>query len=245
MVAVGEGGVIVKTTDGGASWSSRTSGTSEDLYGINFGAGGVVAVGANGTMIVSVDLGETWAPRTSGTTADLHAVSTSTQNSAWTTAVGDGGTIVKTTNAGATWFPQFTPTTEDLRGVYALANALQFAVGIDGTVLKTTDGGQDPPTAVADLGADGPGGLLGAPNPFRSATTLRFTLPERAEVRLTVHDAAGRVVRRLLDGPRGAGPHRTIWDGRDSEGAPLPAGVYFSRLEVGDRAESAKLLKLR
>ena len=245
MLAVGEGGVIVKTTDGGASWSPKPSGTTENLYGAGFGGGGVIAVGANGTMILTVNAGETWTPLAPGTTADLHAVDDSGQNSAYLTAVGDGGTIIKSTSSGATWFPQYTPTTKDLRGVAAMSNAVQLAVGLDGTVLQTTDGGQDPPTVVAGV-ADAPlVGLRGEPNPFRTSTTLLFSLPERSVVRLTIHDAAGRVVRRLVEDTLAAGPHRAAWDGRSDAGMTMASGVYFSRLETGSRVHTEKVLLVR
>ncbi len=60
-----------------------------------------------------------------------------------------------------------------------------------------------------------------APNPFTSS--LRIDLPA-ADVpsALAIYDAQGRLVRDLL--PDGA---RVEWNGRDSRGAAVPAGVYF------------------
>jgi len=71
------------------------------------------------------------------------------------------------------------------------------------------------------------------PNPFHPDVTLRYSVPrEGGRVRLIVFDAAGRVVRRLLDAPRPAGPGEVLWDGRDASGARAPSGVYFFRLEL-------------
>jgi hypothetical protein len=73
-----------------------------------------------------------------------------------------------------------------------------------------------------------------APNPAVATTTLRFTLGRPASVTLTIHDLAGRRIRRLLDGcPLSAGPHTATWDGRDNAGAPVAAGVYAVRLTAG------------
>lgn len=47
--------------------------------------------------------------------------------------------------------------------------------------------------------------LTAAPNPFNPATALRFALPAADRVRLTVHDATGRCIRRLLDTSLAAG----------------------------------------
>ena len=54
---------------------------------------------------------------------------------------------------------------------------------------------------------------------------------------------AGRVVRPLLDGlvePTG----RAEWDGLDRQGRPVPAGVYFVRLEAGDVGRTLRVVRL-
>lgn len=68
------------------------------------------------------------------------------------------------------------------------------------------------------------------PNPFNPATTIPFELSRRGRARLTVHDAAGRLVRTLLDAERDAGPHEARWDGADDFGRPAASGVYLCRL---------------
>ncbi len=66
---------------------------------------------------------------------------------------------------------------------------------------------------------------------------LQFALPEAAPAELTVLDAQGRLVRRLVTGRIDAGPHLISWDGRDQLGAPVPAGTYYVRLATGDTRE--------
>jgi flagellar hook assembly protein FlgD len=75
--------------------------------------------------------------------------------------------------------------------------------------------------------------------------TLRFSLPHASEGLLTIHDSAGRLVRRLATGPFAAGPHEIGWDGRDDHGNPVAAGVYFSHLAAGDVQDSRKLVVMR
>jgi hypothetical protein len=65
------------------------------------------------------------------------------------------------------------------------------------------------------------------PNPFRGSTTIGYSLRKASHVDLTVYDAYGRVVRRLVDGFRGAGANRVVFDAGD-----LADGVYFVRLEA-------------
>ena len=65
------------------------------------------------------------------------------------------------------------------------------------------------------------------PNPFNPSTTIRFGLPESAQVRLVVFDVLGRQVRVLLDGTKEAGTHEVVFD---ADG--LPSGTYLYRLET-------------
>lgn len=76
-----------------------------------------------------------------------------------------------------------------------------------------------------------------APNPFHPSTEISFRVSESGPVTLGVYDLAGR---RVAENPLGilaAGPHRTQWDGRREDGSPVPAGLYFLRLQ-GSTARS-------
>ena len=88
--------------------------------------------------------------------------------------------------------------------------------------------------------------LVCSPNPFRDGTSIRYALPTAASVRITVHDAAGRLVR-VLRAPQttAAGAQRLTWDGRDRSGAPVAAGVYFVRLKTADHIASEPVVLLR
>ena len=84
-----------------------------------------------------------------------------------------------------------------------------------------------------------------SPNPFNPVTTIRFTLPESRDVRLTVFDAAGRLVTTLLDETRGVGSHQVEWDGTDAFGRFVGSGIYFYRLNAGKFVESRKMILLK
>lgn len=83
------------------------------------------------------------------------------------------------------------------------------------------------------------------PNPFRTTTTLAFTLDRRSDVRLDVFDVSGRRVRELAVRAFTAGQHTLQWDGRDAGGHALPSGTYFVRLEAGTRVDRRKVKLLR
>ncbi len=83
------------------------------------------------------------------------------------------------------------------------------------------------------------------PNPARGSTSLGFSLPREADVRLKVYDVAGRLVRTLVEGRVSAGEGVKIWDGRDDGGLPAADGVYFYRLETGAEILTRKLILVR
>ncbi len=137
--AVGEGGLFA-TTNGGATWSARTSGNWASLYDIAFSdATRGWAVGDGGAIRVTRDGGATWSAQTSGSRENLEGVAFSDATRGW--AVGDGGTIVATTNGGATWSARTSGSSAWLFSV-AFSDATHgWAVGDGGTILATSDGG--------------------------------------------------------------------------------------------------------
>ena len=65
------------------------------------------------------------------------------------------------------------------------------------------------------------------PNPFTQSTTLRYSLPQPMQVRLTVYDMLGREVALLVNAQQEAGIHTAEFDA-----GSLPAGVYLARIEL-------------
>jgi hypothetical protein len=82
------------------------------------------------------------------------------------------------------------------------------------------------------------------PNPFRPVTTIRYTLDRDAEVSLKIYDVRGAVVRVLHRGRQEEGAHSFQWDGRSEDGRRVATGVYFYQLQVGDRREAKKMIRL-
>jgi len=74
--------------------------------------------------------------------------------------------------------------------------------------------------------------LSNYPNPFNPETTIRFTLPEAAEVTVMIYDITGALIRTLKENDQySAGAHRIVWDGMDSAGRSAASGVYLYRLQ--------------
>lgn len=102
-------------------------------------------------------------------------------------------------------------------------------------------------TVVQELPAPVKGRLLNPhPNPFNPSTRLSFVLDEPAELSLSVHDASGRRIRDLWNGPRERGESVIVWDGLDDDGRPVPSGLYFASMGLdGRHVESRKLVLLK
>lgn len=82
------------------------------------------------------------------------------------------------------------------------------------------------------------------PNPSQGDVTLNLVLPQGRGVDLGVFDATGRAVRRWNGVRPDAGANATLrWDGKTSDGARVPAGVYFVRSAV-DGASSSSQVRL-
>ena len=78
------------------------------------------------------------------------------------------------------------------------------------------------------------------PNPFNPSTTIRYALPMRAQVRLTVYNVLGQIVVTPIQGEQQAGYHDLRFDGTN-----LASGVYFYRIQAGSFVQVKKLLLLR
>jgi Calcineurin-like phosphoesterase/FlgD Ig-like domain len=132
--------------------------------------------------------------------------------------------------------------------VDVIGSALSLqSVERDGTVIDWMTLTKAPVTDVAPGERGGPRITLErpSPNPFDRSTSVGFTLDRPRRVRIFVADATGHVVRMLADEPMPAGRRAIRWDGRDTNGRPAAAGVYFLSVAADDVASRARIVLLR
>ena len=138
-VAVGTRGTIWRSSDGGTTWSTVTSGTTEPLFGVTWATRTLVwAVGGNGTILRSDDAGATWTPAISNTTVRLLSVSAGAPEQV--TAVGDVGTVVRSSNGGSTFSTTTIAGAPQLREV-SMGSRLVGITVASGVIKRTADGG--------------------------------------------------------------------------------------------------------
>lgn len=81
-------------------------------------------------------------------------------------------------------------------------------------------------------------------NAVNPSTTIKFSLPERTTVKLTVLNLHGQEVATLVAGEMPAGIHKVTWDGRDEAGKAFSSGPYFYHLSAGTFRETRKMILL-
>ena len=83
------------------------------------------------------------------------------------------------------------------------------------------------------------------PNPFNPVTTIRYDLPIRAKVELTIFDLMGRKVFTFMNRTEDAGFRSVQWAGTDELGRSVSAGVYLFHLQAGEYSQTRKMLLLK
>jgi len=144
--AVGEYGITLRTTDGGASWGYQSGGLpSSYLYGVSFnGTNNGLAVGytsegnnAYGLIRRTTNGGRTWIGQS--TPRPLYAVSMTDSNVGVT--VGTWGTVLWITDGGSTWTNRLGGSNRTFLGVSCIDPRTATIVGENGIIFRTTDAG--------------------------------------------------------------------------------------------------------
>ena len=92
--------------------------------------------------------------------------------------------------------------------------------------------------------------LRNYPNPFNPETWIPYHLSEDADVKLTIYDVNGEMVRDIDVGHQNAAKYDTrskaiYWDGRNRFGEQVASGIYFYHLQAGDFSGTRKMVILK
>lgn len=83
------------------------------------------------------------------------------------------------------------------------------------------------------------------PNPFNPQTSINYSVPEPAYVKLCVYNINGTLVRTLFEGNQSAGKYQTVWDGENGSGVKVGSGVYFYRIQANSFIQTKKMILLK
>lgn len=88
------------------------------------------------------------------------------------------------------------------------------------------------------------------PNPFNPSTTIRYSIPavqthSNASVLIAIHDIRGKLITTLVNKEQSSGWYEIQWNGTNQTGKEMPGGVYLSRVTVGNKVKTNKLILLK
>jgi len=83
------------------------------------------------------------------------------------------------------------------------------------------------------------------PNPFNPSTTIEFDLSKSSHVDLKVYNITGKSVKTLVNETMSAGAQKANWDGTDSNGNSVAAGVYLYSLKTEAGTETKKMILIK
>lgn len=78
------------------------------------------------------------------------------------------------------------------------------------------------------------------PNPFNSNTTIRYSIPKPAQVRLSIFNAMGQEIKTFVNAFQQADFYQIDWNSDR-----LSSGVYFCVLKAGDISQTIKMILIR
>ena len=83
------------------------------------------------------------------------------------------------------------------------------------------------------------------PNPFNTKTTIQFTTEDSDKnTNITIYNFNGQKIKTLVDKKLSAGTHQIVWDGTDYSGNAVSGGIYFYKIECGDKYTGFKKMIL-
>jgi photosystem II stability/assembly factor-like uncharacterized protein len=141
VYVVGNGGTILRSTNGGAVWTQVSSSTTRNLRAVTVPSMTTAfAVGDSGLILRSTNSGTSWSPRTSGTTRNLRCVHAI--NDIFILAAGEG-IIVGSSNGGGSWTSRFTDPSKMFNKLTfargSVGSGAMWAVGNAGITYRSTD----------------------------------------------------------------------------------------------------------
>ncbi|MGH7598845.1 MAG: T9SS type A sorting domain-containing protein, partial [bacterium] len=83
------------------------------------------------------------------------------------------------------------------------------------------------------------------PNPFNPNTSFRFKVHTNGPVKLQIFNLNGQLVKTLVDGELPQGVHQKRWNGRSQNGYTAASGVYWYRLQVGQKIWNGRIQMIK
>jgi len=236
MIAGTSWGKILKSTNGGVSWTEQHSEPGENIEDICFAdAITAIAVSAHGKVYRSTDAGETWSVTQIGQREyfHIHFINATT---GWIS--GSDGYMLRTVDGGQTWTEHFIRTHQPQQCVYFKDTLNGFVAGTGGMLLRTKSGGILSVHGEEDARVAAALSCRIYPNPSGNETTASYFLPQDCIVTAAVFDIQGQRVSSAFEGYKHRSQHTDAIHTGD-----LHPGIYFLRLTAGNLSVTQKLVR--
>jgi hypothetical protein len=163
--------------------------------------------------------------------------------------------ILKTTNGGYNWYIQSSSYNTILYEIKFINQLTGFAIGDNGIILKTTNGGES--TGISPINNNIPSDFSlsqNYPNPFNPTTKIKFDIPVDSRIRgndrgrvvgsdrvvLRVYDILGKEIETLVNEKLNPGTYEVTFDA-----SKYPSGVYFYRLITDNFTDTKRMILLK
>ena len=238
-------GAFKRTSNGGISWDSITIPWNTYVYRIRFIDENEVLAGTLGSgnqnhyILKSTNGGVNWSI---AYTAEEGVGEIEVEGDI-SYAIGyTSNKLFKSTDRGNTWRTYNTISNSTPTRIKFINENTGFICGYGSMLIKTTNGGFDP-IGIEPISTEIPNKFLlhqNYPNPFNPATKIKFDLPKAGLVSLRIYNLLGQEVSELVNQNLNAGVYEYSFDG-----AGLPSGVYFCRLEGNGFIETKRMILVK
>ncbi len=245
IAGAGANGTAARRPAGAAAWQSfefsEFLGVPLMMLALGSHGGLVYGVGSDG-LYVSADSGQFWEQYLTnvGLLGDGAIAISGNDVFAMIQRAGQGTRIYR--RVQNTW-----ASFDQLDGVLAYEMAIHcnriYLAAADGVwyrELDVTDAPGNDPVLPSELSLQ-----QNHPNPFNLSTSIAFAAGKHAKANLSVYNILGQLVAVLVDEDLMIGSYTVEWDGTGRDGEPVPSGIYFYRLTVGDQTATHKMVMVK
>jgi photosystem II stability/assembly factor-like uncharacterized protein len=246
-------GVIWRTTDYGANWSS--TGVSPDEVFDMFVFDSLSAVTLSGDPegafpignIHTTDAGENWDFEELPLFGLAFAIDFRTENEGWSAA---GPKFLFTSDKGINWMSKPIADSGVVYDLTFINPNTGYAVGENGLILKYIP---QPTNVEDDSNSFPPNDFIlfqNFPNPFNPSTIIKYEIPGQTRndnvlIILKIYDVLGNEVATLVNEEKPAGTYEVEFNSHSGEVRNLSSGVYFYQLRTEGFIQSKKMILLR